>query len=63
MLSRAFRDLIHVDEITVRVHATADDLKPAAGHVDGRSMGEIPTGLEVQPEVRVAGVEQREGKP
>lgn len=59
MLAGKFGHLIHVDEMGFRVHVIADDIEPAAGHIDRGSMGEMPAGPEIEPKDRVAGREKR----
>ena len=58
--SAGFGDLVHVDELVLAAHGVVRDLEPLAGHVDGRAVGEMAAGREVEAHEGVAGLQQRQ---
>ena len=59
VLAGELRHLLHVDPVVVAAHAIRHHLEPLAGHVDGRAVGQVPAGGEVEPHEGVAGRHQR----
>ena len=53
-------DLVHVDALVVRRHAVGHHLEPLARHVDGRAVGEMAAGGEIEAHEGVAGLHQRQ---
>jgi hypothetical protein len=53
------RNLVHVDPMVVAAHAVGHHLEPLAGDVDGRAMGEMPAGGEVETHEGIARLHQR----
>ena len=59
VLLRELLDLVHVDAVVVAAHAVRHRLEPAARHVHGRSVGQVPAGGEVETHEGVARRHQR----
>ena len=61
LCSRASRlDLVHVDAMGLAIDAVGDGMEPAPGQVDGRAVGEVAAGGEVEAHERVARLHQRQ---
>ena len=60
VLARQRLDLIHVDPMRRPIDAIGDRLEPAAGHVDRRTVGQVPACGEIEAHECVAGLHQRE---
>ena len=58
VLARQRLDLIHVDPMGRSIDPVGDRLEPAAGHVDRRTMGQVPACREIEAHERVAGLHQ-----
>ena len=56
----AARDLVHIDDLVVAAHGVVLRLEPFAGDVDGRAMGEMAAGGEIEAHESVAGLQQRQ---
>ena len=56
----AARDLVHVDDLVLAPHGVVRGLEPFAGHVDGRAVGEMAAGGEIEAHEGVAGLQQRQ---
>ena len=52
--------LVHVDDLVLAPHRVVRRLEPFAGHVDGRAVGEMAAGGEVEAHEGVAGLQQRQ---
>ena len=52
-------DLFHVDEMIVAPHAIRDDFEPLAGQIDGRTVGQVSAGGEIEAHERIAWLHQR----
>ena len=53
-------DLVHVDDLVVAAHGVVLRLEPFAGNVDGRAVGEMAAGGEIEAHEGVAGLQQRQ---
>ncbi len=51
---------IHVDDLVLAPHRVMRGLEPFAGHVDGRAMGEMSAGGEIEAHEGIAGLQQRQ---
>jgi hypothetical protein len=51
---RELAHLVDIDAMIVAAHAVGHRLEPAARHVDGRTVGEMSAGREIEAEKRVA---------
>ncbi len=51
---------VHVDDLVLAPHRVVHRLEPFAGHVDGRAVGEMATGREIEAHEGVAGLQQRQ---
>ena len=51
---------VHVDELVLAPHRVVRGLEPFAGHVDGRAVGEMAAGSEIEAHEGVAGLQQRQ---
>ena len=58
VLARQRLDLIHVDPMRRPVDPVGDRFEPAAGHVDRRTMGQVPARSEIEAHEDVAGLHQ-----
>ena len=55
-----FGDLVHVELLVLRPHGVRDRLEPLARLIDRRAVREVTARGEIEPEERVAGLQQRE---
>ena len=53
-------DRIHVDDLVLAPHRVMRGLEPFAGHVDGRAVGEMAAGGEIEAHEGIAGLQQRQ---
>ena len=60
VLARQRLDLIHINPMRRPIDPIGDRLEPAAGHVDRRTMGEVPACREIKAHENVAGLHQSE---
>ena len=60
VLPRQRCDLVHVDALVLAAHGVGHRLEPFAGLVDGRAVGEMAAGGQIQAHEGVAGLQQRE---
>ena len=51
---------IHVDDLVFAPHRVVRSLEPLAGHVDRRTVGEMPARCEIKAHEGIAGLQQRE---
>ena len=51
---------IHVEQVVAFTHAVGDDVEPLAGHVDRRTMRQVPARIEIETHERVARLQQRQ---
>jgi hypothetical protein len=59
-LARPGRDRVHVDEVVVLAHGVVRRFEPFARDVDGRAVGEVAAGSEVEAHEGVAGLQERQ---
>ena len=52
-------DFVHVDQMIVPAHAVRYRLKPPAGQIDRRAVGQVAAGGQIEPHERVAWLHQR----
>ena len=60
VLTRAFGDRLHVQQLVLLAHAIADDVEPFARHVHRAAMGQVATRIQVQTHERVTRLQQRQ---
>ena len=60
VLPREPGDMLHVNALGLAIDGVGHRLEPAAGHVDGRAVGEMAAGGQIEPHEDVARLQQRE---
>ena len=58
VLARERLDLAHVDALRHPVDGVGNDLEPAAGHVDRRTVGQVPARRQIEAHERLARLHQ-----
>jgi hypothetical protein len=60
MLGGQTRHLLHVDGLVVLAHGVGHRLEPLARHVDRRAVGQVAARRQIEPEERIARLQQGE---